>query len=63
MDRMSKPTALQTGKLRAYLAKLGVPPNTASELVKMAKTRKEISDDIIKYIRGRGRELIQSQVS
>jgi len=52
---MTKPTSTQVGKIRAHLARLGVPQTVAAEIVKMSKTRAEIAADLIAYLKGRGR--------
>lgn len=50
---MSKPSASQTGKLRSYLAHLGIDPQVANEIVKMAKTRGQIAADLVQHLKQR----------
>lgn len=53
--KAEKPTSRDTGALRSHLAKLGVDPDVAREIVKMSKTRAEIAADLVAYLKGRGR--------
>jgi hypothetical protein len=45
------PTAAEVEQLRAFLARAGVPPRIANELVKASRTRKEKADLIRAYFR------------
>jgi hypothetical protein len=57
MKRSDRPTSNEVGKMRAHLARCGVPVDAASAIVKMAKTRGQIAADLIAYLKERGRGL------
>ena len=48
-----KPAANYVGKLRSYMARMGYDPKAANELVKTAKTARQIANDIAADMRGR----------
>lgn len=51
MEKSKTPSSYHVGQIRAQLVRGGVPSSTASDLVRMSKTRGEIARDLVAYLK------------